>query len=287
MNLSDISFPYPVLGSFDDILPAPAEPKVNVLQDKNDYHFDIQLAYDNPEIERLVNEDYADYVCEINCDMTRFRRCYKGKQLHFQIDIPRKSVAGKMLFSCTITVKKPIADYSNAGFHSDYSGRSFNMEPGDLLGMFDQFYYIADIKYDRLKAVGTFMEIVETEDDMPMTVLDKDKIELRLPKILFERYKNDPAVNSKADILHASLVMNSLVYALSRIDEHENRRWAQTIRYRIDTEPELADYKDMEPAEWKVDRLAHILLGKPYERLFDFLTNERNHGNYGASEDSY
>ena len=61
MNLSNISFPYPVLGSFDDILPAPDEPKVDIRQDKNYYHFIIKLAYDNVDIMELVDNDFADY----------------------------------------------------------------------------------------------------------------------------------------------------------------------------------------------------------------------------------
>ena len=42
MNLNNITFPYPVLGSFDDILPAPLEPEVEIHQDKKDYHFVIK-----------------------------------------------------------------------------------------------------------------------------------------------------------------------------------------------------------------------------------------------------
>ena len=41
MNLNNVTFPYPVLGSFDDILPAPQEPTVDVSKDKVNYHFDI------------------------------------------------------------------------------------------------------------------------------------------------------------------------------------------------------------------------------------------------------
>ena len=276
MNLNNITFPYPVLGSFDDILPIPAEPEVSISQDKKNYHFVVKLAYDNIEIERLVTDDYADYVCEVSCDMTRYRRCFKGKLLHFQIDIPRKSVAGRINFSCTITVKKSIKGYTNSGFHPDYSDHSFDMEPGDLLGILGQFYYYADIKYDKLKAVGTFMEITETEDAIPSTILDREKIELRLPTQLYRQYKDNPAVNSKADILHASLVLNSLIYALCRIENHSNRKWAEAIYFRIDTEPELAEFMDEQPDEWRVDKLAQLLLGKPYERMFNFLTKEQS-----------
>lgn len=276
MNLNNFTFPYPVLGSYDDILPAPLEPEVDVQQDKNDYHFIIKLGYDNKEIENLVKNDFADYVCEVSCDMTRYRRCFTGKLLHFQIDIPRKSVAGKINFTCTITLKKGLDNYINSGFHSDYTGHSFNLDAGDLLGVLGQFYYYADIKYDKLKAVGTFMEINETDNPLPSTILDRDKIELRLPSAMYREYKDNPAINSKADILHASIVLNSLMYALCRIDRHSARKWAETIFYRIDTEPELEEFKDQDPEDWRVDKLAQLLLGKPYERLFNFLSNEQN-----------
>jgi len=276
MNLNNISYPYPVLGSFDDILPLPKDPSVKLEDYKDNFHFDIKLAYNNEKINSLVENDFADYACEVVCEQTRFRKCYKGKQKRFQIDLPKKSVAGRIDFTCTITVKKFIRNYTNEGFHADYLGHTFNMEPGDILGIFTPFYYYADIKYERLKAVGSFMEITETEDDIPTTILDKDKIELRLPKKLFNQYKNNASIYNKADILHASLVLNSLTYALSRFKNYKRRKWAETIDYRINTEPEMKEFKEEDPDCWKVDKLAQLLLGRPYERLFNYLSNNDN-----------
>ena len=280
MNLSNITFPYPVLGSFDDILPKPESPEVNLTSDKKNYYVDVKLNYDNDEIKQLVEYDFADYVCELVCVSTRYRRCYSGKDLNFHIEIPRKSVGGKILFSFTITVKKNIFNYTNKGFHPDYDGHTFNMEPGDLLGIFDQFYYFADIKYDKLKSVGTFMTIQETDEELPFTRLDRDKVELLLPTSLYEQFKSSPAVNSRPDILHASLVLNSLTYALCRFEQYNDRKWAETIQYRINTEAELSEFRDQDPDEWQIDKLCQILLGHPYERLFNHLiqSNDSNQG---------
>lgn len=276
MNLSNINFPYPVLGSYDDILPAPSDPEVEITKDSKEYHFDIKLDYDNNDIKRLVDQDYADYVCEVSCDATRFRNCYFGKSLNIKIDLPRKSVARNIVFTCTITVKKTIKDYVNKGFHPDYYGHVFTMEPGDILGILGFFSYNADIKYDKLKAYGTFMEIVETDDELPSTILDKDKIEVRLPTKLFKQYKDEPSINSKADVLHSSIVLNSLIYALCRIEKYEGKRWADTIMYRISTEKELEEFRDQDPEDWRVDKLTQILLGKPYERMFTYLVNNKD-----------
>lgn len=215
----------------------------------------------------------------MTCDLTRYRRCYKGKSPDFTIEIPRKSVAGRISFTCTVTVKKNIANYVNSGFHPDYHGHTFDMEPGDLLAILADFYYVADLMYDKLKVVGTFMQIVETEDELPATVLDKDKIELKLPKEMYQQYRNNPLINGKPDILHASIVLNSLTYALCRLDRYSSTKWAETILYRIQTEPELEEFRDQDPEDWRVDKLAQILLGRTYERMFNFLITQDNNEN--------
>ena len=47
-------------------------------------------------------------------------------------------------------------------------------------------------------------------------------------------------------------------------------------KYRIDTENELAEFRYTDSEEWRVDRLAQILLGKPYERLFNTLSQQND-----------
>lgn len=276
MNLSNISFPYPVLGINDDILPSPDTPVVSLSADDYYYHFNIVLKYDNSEINRLVRLGFADHVCEVVCPTTKYRRCFTSGDGSFSISIPRKTLAGKIVFTPTVTVKRPIINYVNPGFHPDYTGHRFDMEPGDILAAFDQISYNADIKYDKLKAVGSFMVIEETSDSLPNTLLDRDKIRLLLPTALYNQYKSNPYVNSNPDILHASLVLNSLTYALCRFEQYSGKKWAEVIKYRIETEDELAEFRDTDSDEWRVDRLAQILLGKPYERLFNTLSQQND-----------
>ena len=39
------------------------------------------------------------------------------------------------------------------------------------------------------------------------------------------------------------------------------------------SEDELKEFREQEPEDWRVDKLSQILLGKPYERLFNYLIN--------------
>lgn len=274
MNLDNVSFPYPVLGINDDIMPCPEPPEVSLAADDKFYHFKIVLRYDNVDISKLIETNYAEHVCEVVCSSTRFRKCYVCKDGHFEISIPKRNLGGKIIFTPTVTVKKKIDNYVNSGFHLDYADHKFEMEPGDILAVFDQITYNADIKYDKLKAVGSFMVIEKTSDSLPNTLLDRDKIRLLLPTDLYNLYRSNPQVNSNPDILHASLVLNSLTYALCRYDQYSGKKWAEAIKYRIDTEDDLAEFRETDSEEWRVDRLAQILLGKPYERLFNALAQQ-------------
>lgn len=274
MNLNNISFPYPVLGINDDIMPRPETPTASISTDNQSYKFKIEVRYDNSDLRELIADGAAIHVCEVVCSATKLRKCYMSESGSFDIDIPRKTLGGKIIFSPTITAKRRILNYVNTGFHPDYVGHRFDMEPGDILAVFDQLSYNADIKYDKIKAVGTFMVIEETSDTLPNTLLDRDKIRLLLPSALYNQYRTNPHVNSNPDVLHASLVLNSLTYALCRYEQYSNKKWAEAIKYRIDTEDDLIEFRETSADEWRVDRLAQILLGKPYERLFNNLSQQ-------------
>ena len=92
MNLNNVTFPYPILGSYDDFISdiCKTEYEKPIRKDKENYYFVVDLSYHNDEIRQLVEGegDLADYVCEVTCDATRYRQCYKKKETHFEITVP-------------------------------------------------------------------------------------------------------------------------------------------------------------------------------------------------------
>ena len=69
------------------------------------------------------------------------------------------------------------------------------------------------------------------------------------------------------EIIHSSLVLNALTYALQHIKEHEQTTWASTIIYRLKNEEGFSLAELEEPSGILV--LAQRLLKDPYERLFN------------------
>ena len=269
MNLSNISLPYPVLGISDDVLPLLPEDAVqfDLKADAKNYTFEISLKFDNIDIQHLIERQKAEYSCEYECARTMLRRCETSQSPHFSIVIPRHAINGRLNFNCFVSVSSPIHYYTNKGFNSDYEGFSFDMAPGDILVAFPQFHYDADIRYDKLQAAGSFMQIRESNlHEQVFFDISGNKIEILLPSTLYQLYCN-PIVKGSAEFIHASLVLNALTYALFNIEAHEQTTWAKTIYYRLDTESGFSREELQDPT--KIPGIAQRLLRDPYQRLFN------------------
>lgn len=273
MNINNLSLPYPVLGIADDILPLPDIPIVDpVPNDPNEHIITLHLKTNNQYIEKLIEDGVALYACEVECRKTFYRMCVTSSEKDFVVRFPRKAVAGEINLFPTVIASQQISNYINPGFHEDFDGFSFQLEPGDLLCLFNRLDYFADISFDKLKAVSTFITILKTDKDFSYIDLDKPKIHVYLPNDLHSLYRskinNQRKFNSS---LHSSLAMNALVYALSQIDKFTDTKWAQTIKYRMQTESDFEDL-DLENSS-DVLRIAQLLLGDPYRRMFKDFVN--------------
>jgi hypothetical protein len=278
MKINNLSFPYPVLGIGDDIAPRPgfaSEPKVS--KSATSYTFEADLDMRNHDIYELVKSGDAKYVCEVECSRTLLRKCYFSNTPHFKIELSRKAIAERITFQFSIVVMRSIEGYENKDFHEDYVGYKFDLEPGDLLAFIGQFSYDIDIKYDKLKSVGSFMQITEGRmEKRPRFVLSGDKIDIKLPPTLYEQYRSSIKGNTQfAHIIHSSIVFNALVTGLLYYEDNKQTLWARTLKYRIDHESQLEPYREtletQDPQE--VMELAQDLLLDPYKRLFESLTN--------------
>lgn len=245
------------------------------------YVFTITLKQENATISQLISDGYAEYTCEIDCNKAFLRESYSSKDPVITIPISRRKVNGRVFFNCYITVKKRIPKYTNPGFNEDYEGYSFELEPGDILAGFPQAYFDADIKYDKLQAAGSFM-VIREDTTITQTRFDiaGEKIEIVLPPDLYEIYGKGVG-EKNMELIHSSIVFNALCYAIYNIEENSDALWARCINTRIDTEPNLSEFRDLD--KHQVPMLAQALLGDPYKRMFEKL--KTNLDNLTAEED--
>lgn len=275
MNINNISLPYPVLGISDDVFPLLGKDCIEIrpVKTTSSYCFDITLRQENQDISMRIEDGYAEYVCEVNCPKTFFRKCFSSANPHLHIEIGKELLCKEVSFLCLVVVRRNFYGYTNRGFNPDYKDVSFNMEKGDILVVFGKATYNIDIEYDKLQTPGAFMEIRENtneKEEYTLFNIASDKIEILLPTGLYREYAEGMGHNSGfCEIFHASFVFNALVYALHYIKDNPETLWARTLKYRVKTEKELKNY-DLEDESCFIE-LAQALLGNPYQRLFNRL----------------
>lgn len=274
MNYKNISLPYPVLGIYDDVYPLLEDGCVQMdtpVKTASEYHFGITLTQRNRDITSLIDAGMAEYACEVTCKDTFMRRCWHSSKPHFDITIGRREVCGHIDFQCYIAAKVDIPDYTNSDFNEDYYGFSFDLEEGDLLAVFPSAWWNTEIKYDKLYAAGSFMQIVEAADGIDKTWfnLEDERILIEMPHDLFIQYQR--IGNSFPEVIHSSLVHNALVYALSNLGEYQDKGklWADSLMARIEDDPQLQQFDLTDMAQ--IYKVADILLQDPYKRLLDSL----------------
>jgi hypothetical protein len=273
MKNKDVCFPHPVLGVGDAVGPKPPV-KAQISEEKDDFVINLSVDIHNEDILKLIHDEYAAFVCEIDCPATFYREIFYPKETTFEIRVKRKDVAKRVHIDFTVTAMKCIKNYTNSEFHPDYQGFSFDLDPGDLLALV-KMHYDADIKYDKLQSAGSFMTIVPGHDEKnTVYYLRNSKIEIQLPQTLYDDYRvsfNGPGKH--VTIFHSSIVLNALVFALLNYDDEElgNTLWARTLKYRIELEPRLRMYSDVleNKDPMKIMEFAQALLDDPYKKLLE------------------
>jgi hypothetical protein len=272
MKIENVSFPYPVQGIGNGI-ESRSLWQYSIEQNKAEYILTIDVQLNDKSIEDYIKYDLADYVCEIECTSTFLRRCERSKDGHFEIKLSKSEIAREVTFELSVVVKEPIEDYTNTQLNPIFIGYEINLEPGDLLAYIGKDKFSADIIYEKLDKVSTFMIIREDSQVTQTEIkLDTEKIEILIPSAMYTHYKEEIKGSSTySAIIHGSLVFNALLHALNNITSYPDKLWARCIMTRIEKDVEIAKL-NIDPTEEEdrveLPKLTQALLGDPFKRLF-------------------
>lgn len=272
MRFNDISFPHPVLGIGDAINSNIELVATEIKSSADVYEISIKLKQDNDDLVQLLETGKAEYLCEVTCTNTLFRKSITSDSNEIEFLVSKKAVKGRVEFLCLLVAKENIKEYSNSESHSDYNGYSFDLGVGDILAYFGEFSFNADIIYEKLKAVSSFMEIVENSD-LTYTNIDlkKSKIQVELSSEAYKLFQSDSISREPkfSPVFHSSIVLNALLTALYNFEEHRDYLWAQVIDYRLKNDRQLKNISIEEKEN--IPEIAQRLLGNPFNRLLEGL----------------
>jgi hypothetical protein len=280
MKFNGFSYPHPVLGLNDDVEGiASVEVEIDESADINNYTLNIKYTLENPDLDGLIQADKCEFLCELNCTSTLFRRAEKTSGFVQTIKVSKDFVRETVELQFVLVTKQPF-NYKNSKAHPELQEYIFDLDEGDVLAYLGDTDFFAGIAYKKLTAVSSFMEIKEGKNEKGFfnIILDEPKIVLELSKDDYVLYSNRKIANSKnAEIFHASLVFPALVYALNQLitnqEEYNEQAWAKIILHRMSNDSQLNTLTfEIE----QVPKISQILLALPAERLLNHINHSLN-----------
>lgn len=242
MRIPDGSFPYPVLGFSDSV--GGMSPEVTVIDRipakeriADPYRWDFNIVLNNPDIEKLIADGQASYLCEVKCSATFLRLCNASRKSTFSIELPRKAVNRRVEFSLWVVADERIPEYRNANAHEDYRDlEPFDIAKGAPLAFLKAYHWDADLCYEDLTSLRSILRIEKSSDaqaEFPSVDTDGDYIALFLPADQYEHFLVVSGQETINSILHSSILLFALQTALSRYAGNEEKRWARALKYIV------------------------------------------------------
>ena len=149
---------------------------------------------------------------------------------------------GQVSVCCFVVAKKDLAGYSNPNFNADYTGLSFDIDRGSILGIGGQCNITVTKEIDDLAKIPSIFSVCRSADDSDTSMkinVDSDKIAIILDNTNFQSYKIMISMPTMISVFHSMIIMPALIYVFEMlrregIDEYMNRRWCQGIRKALE-----------------------------------------------------
>ncbi len=282
MRISNLSFPYPVLGVKDDIH-GQHKVAVEIRLAEDNIYVKATHTFFNESLEELIREKKAIFCAQIICSKTFFRNVYLSQDKNQEIVIPQDQLRDKVSVDFFVVAKKDIPNYANKKAHKDYSGYKFFVGKGDALSFGGNFSFVAAKQWMASKSVASFMAIICGDRETGPMKIDltrgDGKIVIELSSKDYERY----CKNSKSEVFyplyHSCIVFPALMYALIQMstpdgkDDYGDRLWFQILEEKK-KDKKLAELDWSDPSN--AAEIAQTILDEPLNRVFNSIEELTN-----------
>ena len=132
------AWPHPVLRppTYGDDYPH-AEFEVEIEVERTQGSTSVEVVADfelsDPDLLRLVENGAAEYVLLIKASRTHFREMISSVEQHIDRRFSGGDLSGRVEFAAFLVCRKELSNFSAEGWHSDFSGRTFDISSGSVL----------------------------------------------------------------------------------------------------------------------------------------------------------
>ena len=135
---SSKAWPHPVLrpSSYSDDYPnAEFEVEVEVKRTKQSTAVEVIADFElsEPSLIRLLEEKKAEFALLVRSPKTHVRQLLQSCQPNFYQAFPSGALAGRVEFSPYLVCVQKLSGFKSDGWHPDFAGMKFDIDPGTVL----------------------------------------------------------------------------------------------------------------------------------------------------------
>ncbi|WP_312702454.1 hypothetical protein [Sedimentibacter sp.] len=236
MNITKRLFTYPVLSEEKDdynlsVFDVDLQYRMSAV---NNLQLEFNLTLDNEDLRNLITAGKAEYVIHIECSNTAFRTTLHSITEQSSIDIPVGRISGKLEVIALIISKENINHFTNLDWNNDYTGVSFDLSKGSILG-YKNLQTLDILKnYEELTNASSIFMIYKrlTTEEKPIDVnIDSPQIKIGLGTQEYETYAHFCKKAQFQPILNSMLIFPALVYVFEElrqetgIEANQGKAW--------------------------------------------------------------
>jgi|GEM_PF-2972518 len=198
MRLDTISLPHPILRKDGGEIVGRFETHIGLTINKEEITLNISQILHNDCIQKLIASGKASFFADISCSSTMYR---KGVGLSGdgsgQIKIDPRDVRDTVVVTCLIIAIQDISKYENIYTSDFFSGRTFNVQEGEILGYSGSDSFEVDKEWEAPGAKGSFFMFWKHSGKDVKYELGSDPILIKLPE---EDYENIRKIKKSEDL---------------------------------------------------------------------------------------
>ena len=264
-------FPHPVLGINDDVSGQykPDSLKVKI---ESEINLNVTHQLDNPSIEEEIKNGNAEFVSEIHCLNTYFRKVYVSNVSNQDIKVGVGDVRGHIDILFLVSAKRDFQYHFNESWHSDYKGKCFNIKRGMPLAYGGFSKTEIPNEYFAKDKGGAFIQILPNKDKPSgpfEVILENDPLTLYLSKKDYDEYSRLSGNKDYAPYFQSAIAVPALAHALGIMatpngEHYSDRKWYQALNAKLDTDPELIN---LDRNEHNALKISQVILKNPFHRM--------------------
>lgn len=201
---------------------------------------DYQLS--DPDLIALVESGKACYALLIHCSLTSLRTLVRSSEAEIVRKFSHGAIAGHLDITAFCVAERPLRAFRTRSWHSDFTGRTFDIEEGAVLAMDSpKAYWIDTADESHVGSIFTLIPYREQTRGLWSCAPTGDRVEVRMHPVDYEDFrKARERIRTKAE---ASYFMNgvylpALVHLLTIADqapeEYKSCRWYSVLDTRLE-----------------------------------------------------